>query len=82
LALAALRENKKHVARKQFTELVAQFPENPLFTNELVDVAGELQFPQQATGQCYIPSMYGVHFKGALYSGAAVCPGKVDMFSR
>ena len=42
MALAALRENKKHVARKQFTELVAQFPENPLFTNELVGVAGEL----------------------------------------
>jgi hypothetical protein len=50
LALAALRENKKHVARKQFTELVPQIPENPLFTNELVGVAGELQFPQQATG--------------------------------
>jgi hypothetical protein len=41
LALAA-SENKKHVARKQFTELVAEFPENPLFTNELIAVAGEL----------------------------------------
>ena len=36
LALAALREKRKDVARKQFTELVAEFPENPLFTNELV----------------------------------------------
>jgi hypothetical protein len=36
LALAALREKKKDVARKQFKELVVEFPENPLFTNELV----------------------------------------------
>jgi hypothetical protein len=36
LALAALREKKKDVARKQFTELVVEFPENPLLTNELV----------------------------------------------
>ena len=36
LALAALREKKKDVARKQFQELVVEFPENPLFTNELV----------------------------------------------
>ncbi len=36
LALAALREKKKDVAREQFKELVAEFPENPLFTNELV----------------------------------------------
>lgn len=36
LALAALREKKKEVARKQFKELVVEFPENPLFTNELV----------------------------------------------
>jgi len=35
LALAALRERKKDVARKQFKELVVEFPENPLFTNEL-----------------------------------------------
>jgi tetratricopeptide (TPR) repeat protein len=39
LALAALREKRKDVARKQFTELVAEFPENPLFTNELVRLA-------------------------------------------
>jgi hypothetical protein len=56
LALAALRENKKHVARKQFTELVAEFPENPLFTNELVGVPGELILWQvlSAMKQCYI----------------------------
>jgi tetratricopeptide (TPR) repeat protein len=36
LALAALRERKKDVARKQFKELVVEFPENPFFTNELV----------------------------------------------
>lgn len=36
LALAALREKKKDVARKEFKELVVEFPENPLFTNELV----------------------------------------------
>ena len=36
MALAAVREKKKHVARKQFTKLVAEFSENPLFTNELV----------------------------------------------
>jgi len=35
LALAALREKKKDVARKQFKELVVEFPENPLFANEL-----------------------------------------------
>ena len=35
LALAALRENKPDVARTQFTELVAEFPENPLFASEL-----------------------------------------------
>jgi len=32
LALAALREKKTEVARTQFTELVAEFPENQLFT--------------------------------------------------
>jgi len=36
LALAALREKKKDVARREFKELVVEFPENPLFTNELV----------------------------------------------
>lgn len=35
LALAALREKKLEVARTQLTELVAEFPENPLFTSEL-----------------------------------------------
>lgn len=35
LALAALREKKKDVANTQLTELVAEFPENPLFVSEL-----------------------------------------------
>ncbi len=35
LALAALREKKTEVARKQLTELVAEFPENSLFASEL-----------------------------------------------
>jgi len=33
LAMAALREKKTDVARIQLTELVAEFPENPLFSN-------------------------------------------------
>jgi tetratricopeptide (TPR) repeat protein len=35
LALAALREKRPEVARAQLEELVAEFPENPLFANEL-----------------------------------------------
>ena len=35
LALAALREKKPEVARAQLHELVAEFPENPLFASEL-----------------------------------------------
>jgi hypothetical protein len=35
LALAALREKKTEVARAQLTELVAEFPQNPLFASEL-----------------------------------------------
>jgi hypothetical protein len=35
LALAALRERKTEVARLQLQELVAEFPENPLFASEL-----------------------------------------------
>jgi hypothetical protein len=35
LALTALRERKPEVARTQFTELAAEFPENPLFAREL-----------------------------------------------
>ena len=35
LALAALREKKTDVARTQLAELVAEFPENPLFASEL-----------------------------------------------
>lgn len=35
LAMAALREKKTEVARAQLSELVAEFPENPLFASEL-----------------------------------------------
>jgi hypothetical protein len=35
LALAALREKKIEVARSQLKDLVAEFPENPLFAGEL-----------------------------------------------
>ena len=35
LALAAMREKKTEVARKQLVELVSEFPENPLFASEL-----------------------------------------------
>jgi hypothetical protein len=39
LALAALREKKTEVARSQLTELVAEFPENPLFASELAKLS-------------------------------------------
>ena len=38
LALAALREKETEVARAQFKELVAEFPENPLFASELAKI--------------------------------------------
>jgi tetratricopeptide (TPR) repeat protein len=42
LALAALREKKPELARIQLKELVAEFPENPLFARELA----KLEAPQ------------------------------------
>jgi hypothetical protein len=39
LALAALREKKTEVARVQLMELVAEFPENPLFASELAKLS-------------------------------------------
>ena len=39
LALAALREKTLEVARTQLKELVAEFPENPLYANELSKIA-------------------------------------------
>ena len=38
LALVALREKKPEVARTQLSELVAEFPTNPLFASELAKV--------------------------------------------
>jgi predicted Zn-dependent protease len=49
LALAALREKKTEVARAQLTDLVAEFPENPLFVSELAKLnvsAAESRSPQ------------------------------------
>ncbi|MFZ0856135.1 MAG: hypothetical protein WAN10_04710 [Candidatus Acidiferrales bacterium] len=49
LAMAALREKKPEVARSQLAELVAEFPENPLFVSELgkvKDIRGALIDPQ------------------------------------
>lgn len=40
LAMAALREKKPEVARAQLGELVAEFPGNPLFANELAKLKG------------------------------------------
>ena len=42
LALAALREKKTEVARTELRDLVAEFPENPLFFRELakLDASG------------------------------------------
>jgi hypothetical protein len=45
LALAALREKKTEVARTQLEDLVAEFPENPLFASELA----KLNVPPAAT---------------------------------
>ena len=49
LALAALREKKPEVARIQMKELVAEFPENPLFANELakLDIRPDSASPAQ-----------------------------------
>jgi hypothetical protein len=40
LAMVALREKKPEVARAQLSELVAEFPENPLFASELAKLNG------------------------------------------
>jgi len=40
LALTALREKKPDVARTELTELVAEFPDNPLFASELAKLNG------------------------------------------
>jgi TolA-binding protein len=39
LALTALREKKPELARKEFTELAAEYPENPLFARELAKLS-------------------------------------------
>jgi hypothetical protein len=49
LALAALREKKPEIARVQLKELVAEFPENPLFASELakLDVSPAAAVPRR-----------------------------------
>jgi hypothetical protein len=39
LALAALREKNPELARKEFSDLAAEFPDNPLFASELAKIA-------------------------------------------
>jgi hypothetical protein len=46
LALAALREKKPDVARTQLKELVAEFPQNPLFASELAKLKAISPAPQ------------------------------------
>jgi len=50
LALVALREKKTEVARAQLKELVAEFPENPLFASELakLNVPPAAAIPQKS----------------------------------
>ena len=40
LALAALREKKPEIARTQLSELVMEFPQNPIFASELAKLKG------------------------------------------
>ena len=54
-AMAALREKKSEVARAQLTELVAEFPENPLFASELAKLKAShvaVVFPQSESPLC------------------------------
>lgn len=46
LALAALREKKPDVARTQLAELVAEFPQNPLFASELAKLNATVPPPR------------------------------------
>jgi hypothetical protein len=45
LALAALREKKPAVARIQLMELVAEFPQNPIFVRELAKLMRDMTSP-------------------------------------
>ncbi|MGB2889534.1 MAG: hypothetical protein WBC04_17705 [Candidatus Acidiferrales bacterium] len=54
LALAALREKKTEVARTQLTELVAEFPQNPLFAKELARLSAS---PVAASGCFKLPAL-------------------------
>ena len=42
LALAALREKQPALARTQLAELVAEFPQNPLFASELAKLGASV----------------------------------------
>ncbi len=43
LALAAMRERQEGLARKQFSDLVAEFPDNPLFALDLARLKRQIQ---------------------------------------
>jgi len=47
LALATLREKKPELARIQLNELVAEFPENPLFAGELAKLKASPAAPMR-----------------------------------
>ena len=47
LALAALREKRTELARAQLVDLVAEFPENPLFASELAKLGHRTSDPAQ-----------------------------------
>jgi predicted Zn-dependent protease len=40
LALAALREKQEDIARKQLSDLVAEYPDNHVFAEELARLTG------------------------------------------
>lgn len=62
LALAALREEKPEVARIQLKELVAEFPENSLFANELA----KLGVPPDSASHCTRASAGSIILPGGL----------------
>lgn len=51
LALAAMREKDTDVSRRQLQELVAEFPENPLFAAELAKVTPVISGASSPSGQ-------------------------------
>jgi hypothetical protein len=50
LALAAMREKKEDLARKQLSDLIVEFPGNPMFADELAKLNKKAISPQRAGG--------------------------------